>query len=295
MKRILFALIAFCLLLSFSFAAFPAYKDLYVNDFAGVFSSEQVLQLRSTLSLLRSETTAEAVVVTVETLEGYDPITYATTLGQSWGVGKKDTDNGLVILYAKAENKIAVVSGYGIEGILPDSKIGRILDEQYVPLRDAGNVSQGIINATKAYVEELNKNKFEIGSKPKPEGIVGVVDLIFELVMVGLIILGIIITLIIIALTSKSENLFAKLFFPVAIIILAAIFYVGAMFVPDPYGFYMTVIAVILFLIFSTKYGGGGTGYYGGGWHSGGGFSGGGFSGGGSFGGGGFGGGGASR
>lgn len=65
-------------------------------------------------------------------------------------------------LYCKAENKIWVEVGYGLEGILPDSKIGALLDEYYVPLRDAGNVSEGIIGFMKKSSEIVNKNREEV-------------------------------------------------------------------------------------------------------------------------------------
>ena len=101
-------------IISFSFAAFPSYTNLYVNDFADVLNAGQKAELITLLSDLKTNTTAEVVVVTVDSLEGYAPLDYATRLGQEWGVGKGDVDNGLVILYAKAENKIAVNTGHGL-------------------------------------------------------------------------------------------------------------------------------------------------------------------------------------
>jgi uncharacterized protein len=79
-----------------------------------------------------------------------------------WGVGKKDKNNGFLILYCLAENKIFAATGYGLEGILPDSKIGRLLDENYVPLRDSGNVQQGIIDFSNAIAQVIVDNKEEV-------------------------------------------------------------------------------------------------------------------------------------
>lgn len=274
----LFSILFFILLLSVSFAAIPNYSDFYVNDFADVLSAEEENELTTILSKLTTDTTAEVVVVTVNSLEGYAPIDYATQIGQTWGVGKKDTDNGLVILYAKSENKIAVATGYGVEGILPDSKVGRILDEQYVPLRDQGNVSQGIINATKIYVDELYKNKEEIGVTTTQNS-----DS-FEWIFFGIIIAIILIVIasfVFFTVKTKQVGSLVSVIIGIGMII-------GSFFFSEP-------ISVILFfigfiLIISTSGGGSVSGF--------GGFSGGhsgGFSGGGSFGGGSFGGGGASR
>lgn len=146
---------------------FPNYKDKYVNDFAGVLSSEQVGSLRSLFAGVEGETTAEVVFVSVDNLAGYDISEYAIQLASSWKIGKADKDNGLLILYAKEENKIWVATGYGVEGILPDSKIGRLLDENYVPLKDSGNVSEGIIAFSNVIANTMIENKDELLSSQR--------------------------------------------------------------------------------------------------------------------------------
>lgn len=134
----------------------------YVDDFAGVLNTGQQQELMNLFSSVDSETTAEMVFVSVSDLGGDDISQYAVELGQKWGVGKRDNDNGLVILYASDVRKIYVSTGYGLEGILPDSKVGRILDENYVPYRDAGNFSEGIVLASKAFAQVILDNKDEV-------------------------------------------------------------------------------------------------------------------------------------
>ncbi len=149
--------------ISLVFAAVPSYQDKYVNDFAGVFSSLQVGELRGLLSSVDADTTAEFVVVTDnECTSKGGPSQYAIDILNTWKVGKADKNNGLVALYCKAENKIWVSVGYGLEGILPDSKIGRMLDESYIPLRDSGNVSEGIISFIRSVSDVAEQNKEEI-------------------------------------------------------------------------------------------------------------------------------------
>ncbi len=283
MKNI-FSIVFFILLFSFSFATIPAYSDFYVNDFAQIFTAQESEELTSILYSLTQDTNAEVVVVTVNSLDGTAPIDYATQIGQSWGVGKKDTDNGLVILYAKAENKIAVATGYGLEGILPDSKVGRILDEQYVPQRDANNVSGGIINATKIYADELYKNKEEIGSSSTNMN--GSSPMESEFIF-PIAIVVIIIFLILLFVSKKSFlSVIPKMGLGITVIFISFLF-------PDPLSIFLFFLGVVI-IMQGTHVGGG---FMGGSGHSGGfsGGSGGGFSGGGSFGGGSFGGGGASR
>lgn len=143
-------------------AALPDPLDPYINDFAGVLESADAAFMHEMFSLVEYNTTAEVVFVSVESTEGVEPADYALALGEQWGVGQKTTDNGIVILYVKESGKLWVSIGYGIEGILPDSKIGRLLDEAYVPLRDEGNLSQALMTFSFALSEELMTHSKEL-------------------------------------------------------------------------------------------------------------------------------------
>ncbi len=142
------AAVIITLFASVSAESFPAYSDKYVNDFAGFFKANETAYLRALLSDLEQNTTAEVTVVTMQTTAPYAPSEYRTKLFNAWGIGKKDKDNGLLILYAVTEHRIEVEVGYGLEGILPDSKVGRLLDEYYVPLRDQNRTVGGIMSFT---------------------------------------------------------------------------------------------------------------------------------------------------
>ena len=147
-----------------SAAEFPRPYNDYVNDYAGVFSSVEIGELQGILQSVRETTTAEVVVVAVNSTGNYDISEYAVRIGQEWGVGKSDKDNGLVIVYSADANKIFVATGYGLEGILPDSKVGRLLDEYYVPQRNTENAGTGIVDAVRAFAEVINDNADEVRS-----------------------------------------------------------------------------------------------------------------------------------
>lgn len=140
----------------------PNFQDKYVNDFAHLFSTAEIQQLTSILAEVEQNTTAEVVVVTINTTSPSTPAQYRTELFNYWGIGKEDKDNGLLILYSITENRIEVETGYGLEGILPDSKLGRMLDDYYVPQRDSGNVTQGIVLFTQEVSKVINENKEEV-------------------------------------------------------------------------------------------------------------------------------------
>lgn len=156
------ALFILFLSLSVSAQTFPQWQDKYVNDFAGFLDSASVSQLRGLLSELEQNTTAEVVVVTVQTTAPLPRQQYRTELFNNWKIGKASNDNGLLILYVAGENKIEVEVGYGLEGILPDSKVGSILDEFYVPNRDSNRTVLGIVLATQEFARVINANADEV-------------------------------------------------------------------------------------------------------------------------------------
>lgn len=158
------SIISWCILLSLTacVSAYPTPQDKYVNDFAQILDANSVQTLHDVFQHVDQETTAEMVFVSLATLNGSDISQYATELGQSWGVGKADKDNGLVILYVQDANKIWVATGYSVEGILPDSKVGRLLDQYYVPARDSDQVAQGIVNVSLALAQVMLENKDEL-------------------------------------------------------------------------------------------------------------------------------------
>ncbi|MEM4630774.1 MAG: TPM domain-containing protein [Candidatus Diapherotrites archaeon] len=174
--------------------------QFFVNDYANLLTDEEEQYLLTLFSTIEKQTSAEIVLVIVQSLEGYSSQEYATQIGQTWGVGKKDTDNGLVILYAINENKIFAATGHGLEGILPDSKIGRMLDQYYVPQRDNGNPKQGILDFAYAISQEILINKDEIVSKQKNTSSS---DFFYDQIISFLVIICVVVIIIMILASSK--------------------------------------------------------------------------------------------
>lgn len=112
-------------------------KD-YVNDFAGVLNGSTVTRLNDLCLQVDQKAHAQIAVVTVKTLDGQDPVTYAVALYQKWGIGAKGKDRGVLILLATQDHKYWTTVGYGLEGILPDGKVGGF-GREMVPLLRGNN------------------------------------------------------------------------------------------------------------------------------------------------------------
>jgi len=121
-------------LVVFSAASLPAQQapDLshptdYVTDDAHVLSPEAIAGIDSLCNQLdHSKANAQIAVVTIDSIDGDDVASYATDLMHKMGIGKKGSDRGILIFLAVKDHKRQIVTGYGLEGILPDAKVGDI-------------------------------------------------------------------------------------------------------------------------------------------------------------------------
>lgn len=98
----------------------------YVSDLAHVLSPAVKQQLDQLCGQVERQANAQIAAVTVETT-GDEPIEqYAVDLYQAWGIGKKGSDRGVLILVAVKDRKRFISTGYGLESILPDGVVGDI-------------------------------------------------------------------------------------------------------------------------------------------------------------------------
>ena len=95
-----------------------------VNDFAGVLSQPVKAQLEEMCQQVLDKAHASVVIVTIKSTDGEDIFNYSVDLYQKWGIGEKGKDRGVLILLAIQDRKRSVRTGYGLEGILPDGKVG---------------------------------------------------------------------------------------------------------------------------------------------------------------------------
>ena len=135
MKRIIcFILVLWCLLLPVSAAdVLSPTDDFFVNDYADVLSAGEELVLQQRAETLYRACGAQVVVVTVESLEGEAIEELSLRIARAWGIGDKEKDNGLLLLFSKSEPRVRIEVGSGLEGAIPDSKAGRILDTDMLP------------------------------------------------------------------------------------------------------------------------------------------------------------------
>jgi uncharacterized protein len=108
----------------------------YISDFAHVLSPDAIARLdRLCEQLDHSAANSQVAVVTIRTLDGADPAEFANALEDKWKMGRKGSDRGVLVFLAVDDHKRRIEVGYGLEGILPDGKLGDIGREMVPDLR----------------------------------------------------------------------------------------------------------------------------------------------------------------
>ncbi len=97
----------------------------------------------------------QLVVVTIPSLHGQDIATFGVDLGRRWGVGRKDIDDGVLLIVAPNERKARIEVGYGLEKALRDEEAGRILRDAILPAFRAGDMPKGITAGVDGIIREI--------------------------------------------------------------------------------------------------------------------------------------------
>ena len=141
-----------------------------VYDYANILSASEKTQLEEKLVRYSDSTTTQIVVITIESLKGEDVSQLATKWGQTWGIGgTKQDDNGVIILLAKNEKKIAINPGYGVEDRLTAGIGGTIIRNIIIPEFKAGSFYNGLDKGTDAIIDVF-KGKFKGERKQASKG-----------------------------------------------------------------------------------------------------------------------------
>jgi uncharacterized protein len=122
----------------------------FVSDYAGVVDAATRRDLDALVAELKAKTGAEIAVVVVNSTTPLTAFDYAMKIAESWKPGARGKDNGVVFLVALKDRETFILTGYGVEGVLPDGKVGEIRDRLVVPAFRRGDYAGGIRAGTEA-------------------------------------------------------------------------------------------------------------------------------------------------
>ena len=130
----------------------------YVNDFANVLSAGAKQKLTALCAEVDQKAGAQIAVVTVPSLNGQEIEDYSVALATKWGIGPKEKSRGVMILFAPTEHKYRFEVGYGLEGILPDGKVGGF-GREAVPLLRQNNYDAAVLLMTQRVAATIAADK----------------------------------------------------------------------------------------------------------------------------------------
>ena len=240
----------------------PLPNPAYVTDQTGTLSSQQKNQLEQKLRGFEDAKGSQVVVVIIPTTEPEEIEQYSIRLAEEWKVGRKNVDDGVILVIAKDDRKLRIEVGYGLEGAIPDAYAKRIIENIILPDFRQGQFYAGIDTGVDAIMvliegEDLPAITSEQSSSES-----------FELIPIGMFIMFIVVAILRAFVKKKSVK-----FGIAGGVLLLGWLISGIIFI----GIIFSIFSLIM--LFASGSGRSGGGY--GGFSSGGGFSGGGFSGGG--------------
>lgn len=180
----------------------PEKTNRLVNDYSGMLTPSQQSELEQRLVAFNDSTSNQILVVITPTIGGDDENAAAQRIGQAWGVGQQEFNNGVVILIkSKTEEEnwgaVAISTGYGTEGALPDVFCKRIIDSHMLNRLGDGEYYSAIVAALDI-IEPVLAGEYsyeQYRKKERREGFIGL----------GVLMLFIVLAVVLIAIHAKRH------------------------------------------------------------------------------------------
>lgn len=140
---------------------YPKSSNKYVNDFANIIDAPDAERIKKTFESVEDQTGIEVCVVTINSMQDYQGTEssiekFATALFNSWGIGKKDKNNGVLLLVAVKDRKVRIELGSGYPRSY-DSIASNIIKTDIIPYFKQNQYSRGIYEGSVAIVKNLTK------------------------------------------------------------------------------------------------------------------------------------------
>lgn len=118
-----------------------------VTDLTATLTREQQAALESALAAIEREKGAQVAILLLPSVQPETIEQFGIRLGETWKIGRKGINDGVIVIVAKADRKMRIEVGYGLEGALPDAVAKRIVAETLAPRFKAGDFYGGLQDA----------------------------------------------------------------------------------------------------------------------------------------------------
>ncbi len=140
-----------------------------VNDYGNMISPQARTVLEAELAGFERTDSTQVVVLTVPSLEGDTIEDFSIRVGDAWKIGQKGKDNGVLFIVAKADRKMRIEVGRGLQGVLTDLLAGRIIDRVVKPRFRENRFDEGFLEGARAIIA-ATRGEFKPAAAPRSSG-----------------------------------------------------------------------------------------------------------------------------
>ena len=134
--------------------AFPDRGTAPVLDQANIIDDATEAALTQRLLAFETANQRQFVIVTLNSLDGYEISDYGYQLGRHWALGDAEENDGIILIVAPNERAMRIEVGYGLEGTMPDGLAFDIVEEMK-PFFRANDFSGGIAHGADRIIRQL--------------------------------------------------------------------------------------------------------------------------------------------
>jgi uncharacterized protein len=130
----------------------------WIYDRADLLDWQTEWHLSRRINKLVGRTSAELAIVTLTHIDsGQSPRAVAVKLFNAWGIGKRDTNNGVLLLISQHDRRIEIITGKGLQAVLPDAEVSRLIQQEIVPAFRQQQYATGTIRGVEAIAQRLEE------------------------------------------------------------------------------------------------------------------------------------------
>ena len=166
MLFLVIALIGFLPLSSFGAIPVPALSGR-VNDYGAMISAPVIAELDARLQQFEAAESTQIVILTIPSLQGEPIENFSIRVAETWKIGHKGSDNGVLLIVSRNDRKTRIEVGYGLEGRLTDLLAGRIVQDEIAPAFKAGQFDDGFLKGVSSIIAAVHG---EYKAKPTTKG-----------------------------------------------------------------------------------------------------------------------------
>jgi len=166
----------------------PRKPDRLVNDWADLLSSAEEEALENKLVAESDSTSTQIAILTIRQLNGFDIAQLSFKIGDAWGIGGPNQDNGVLILVSKDDREVFIATGKGMEGYITDVLAKRIIENIIIPDFRQGNYYLGLDEGTEAIIKLASGEFTNELQNGKGEGIPGAAVFVIIIIIILFII-----------------------------------------------------------------------------------------------------------